>query len=611
MSTERRALLMRWPGGRATPWVMAALAVAGLAMTAGLSTYYVGLLALVGINALVGIGLACVLGTGSVSLGHAAFVGVGAYTCAILSRDLGVPTLLTLPISVLLCSLVAYGLGRITLRLKGHSLPLATLAWGIAIYVCLVAAIDVTGGASGFADVPALTVLGLTLDTRGITALTWLCVGLTYLAYCRIYRGRLGRIAKAMRAHATMATAFGADVPAIKLHVFVLSAALAALAGCLYAYLYQFLSPTSFDVHASFKYLIIVVMGGVAHPLGAILGAATFMAIELGAQYLFATVLGVPGQMETMLFGAMLILVLLRWPDGLLTWLAPRDAVAAAPAAEAPALPRLADTRAPITRIDAEGVSKRFGGLQALKNVSLSIPTGQITGLIGPNGAGKTTLFNALTAVSPASAGAIRIDGALLPARMRDVIRTGMARTFQHVQLVPTLTVLQNVMIGGTIDGRAGLASAALGLDRAEEAATAAHARHALTQVGLAELADRPVNSLPLGSQRLVEVARALVSRPDVLLLDEPAAGLRAGEKAQLVALLKRLRDEHGMAILLVEHDMELVMRCVDHIFVLNHGALLAQGDCQYIQHHPAVIAAYLGTDVDAELDALDTGAAA
>ncbi len=596
MNTETRTVRTPMPTRR-EPWVLAALALLGLVLISQLSTYYVGLLAMVGINALVCIGLSFVLGTGQVSLGHAAFVGVGAYTCAILSRDHGVPTLLAIPIAVLLCMAVAYVLGRITLRLKGHSLPLATLAWGVAIYVCFVAATDLTGGASGMADIPALNFFGVTLETHGITLLTWLCVGLVYIAYRRIYRGRVGRIAKAIRAQSTMATAFGADVAAVKMKVFVLSAALAALAGCLLAFYMRFLSPTSFAIGASFNYLIMVVLGGAAHPVGAILGAVVFVAMELGAQHLFANVLGVPGQMETMLFGAVLIIMLLRWPDGLLTWIKPRDEVFAAPPADAAALPQVADARAPIKRVDVDQVTKRFGGLHALRGVSVSVPTGQITGLIGPNGAGKSTLFNAVTAVAPATTGEVRIDGTPLPRFARDVIRTGMARTFQHVQLVPELTVLQNVMIGGYIDGRAGLLSSALGLDHKEEAVMAERARVALDQVGLLEAADRPIGSLPLASQRLVEVARALMSRPDVMLLDEPAAGLRAGEKAQLVALLKSLRDERGMAILLVEHDMELVMSCVDHIFVLNHGALLAEGDRRQIQTNPAVLSAYLGAE--------------
>ena len=229
--------------------------------------------------------------------------------------------------------------------------------------------------------------------------------------------------------------------------------------------------------------------------------------------------------------------------------------------------------------------------------MTLDIPPGRITGLIGPNGAGKSTLFNVMTAVLPASGGQVSLDGAALPARAHEVVRRGVARSFQHVQLVPELTVLDNVLIGGHIQGKAGLLSAALGLDRAEERRLAREARAALELVGLADEALRPAASLTLGSQRLVEVARALMARPGVLLLDEPAAGLRGPEKAVLVQLMRKLRDEQGMAVLLVEHDMELVMGCVDYLFVLNYGALLAQGERQEVQRNPAVVAAYLGAE--------------
>ena len=214
---------------------------------------------------------------------------------------------------------------------------------------------------------------------------------------------------------------------------------------------------------------------------------------------------------------------------------------------------------------------KRFGGLQALKDVTLDIPPGRITGLIGPNGAGKSTLFNVMTAVLPASGGQVSLDGAALPARAHEVVRRGVARSFQHVQLVPELTVLDNVLIGGHIQGKAGLLSAALGLDRAEERRLAREARAALELVGLADEALRPAASLTLAASGWSRW-RALMARPGVLLLDEPAAGLRGPEKAVLVQLMRKLRDEQGMAVLLVEHDMELVMGCVDYLFVLNYA---------------------------------------
>ncbi len=561
-----------------------------------LPTYYVGLLTLAGTNALVCIGLAFLLAAGQLSLGHAAFLGGGAYASAILARDYGIAPLLAIVIAVAGCAVVAYFIGRLTLRLRGHYLPLATLAWGIAVYVCFVAANGLTGGASGFSDIPPLGLFGIEFDTRAMGALAWIAVGLVFLAYCRIYRGRIGRAARAIKASPTMAAAFGVDVAATKIHIFVLSAALAAMAGGLYAYYMSFLSPTSFSIGVSFNLLIMVVLGGYLHPLGALLGVLAFTLIELGAQYLIANLLGIPGQMETMLFGFILIVALLRWPQGLLTWVRLAPARRSDPGASPPAPP--ARTAAPAGEgLRVQDIHKRFGGLHALKGVSLAVQPGRITGLIGPNGAGKSTLFNVMTAVLAASDGRITLDGQGLPTRPHQIIRRGVARSFQHVQLVPELTVLDNVLIGGHIHGKAGLLSAALGLDRQEERALAAKAHQALERVGLGAQAMQPVASLTLGSQRLVEVARALMADPVVLLLDEPAAGLRGPEKAILVALMRSLRDEQNMAILLVEHDMELVMGCVDYLFVLNYGGLLAEGDRQAIQNNPAVIAAYLGAE--------------
>ena len=305
-----------------------------------LPTYYVGLMTLAGTNALVCLGLAFLLAAGQLSLSHAAFLGGGACASAILARDYGVPPPLAILLAVAACAALAYVIGRLTLRLRGHYLPLATLAWGIAAYVCFVAAIEVTGGASGLSNIPPLRVLGMEFGTRAMGALAWAAVGLAYIAYCRIYRGRMGRAARAIKSSPTMAAAFGVDVAAAKIRIFVLSAALAALAGGLYAFYMSFLSPTSFSIGASFNLLIMVVLGGCLHPLGPLLGVLAYTAIELGAQYLIANLLGIPGQMETMLFGLILIVALLRWPNGLLTWV--RLKPPARPAAAGEADPRRA-----------------------------------------------------------------------------------------------------------------------------------------------------------------------------------------------------------------------------------------------------------------------------
>lgn len=563
------------------------------------SAYYVGLVAVVGINSIVVMGLALLMATGQLSLGHAAFVGLGAYGSALITLHYGVPVWLAIPCATTVCALMGYILAKLTLQLKGPYLPLATLAYGMAISVCFVASIELTGGASGLTGVQPLSFLGYALDTRWTAACIWIIVVLLVIGFGRIYQGRIGRVARALKSNVVMVSAFGVNVSATRTRIFVLSTALAGLAGTLYACYMQFLSPSTFSLMASINLLIMAVLGGVAGPLGAILGAALFMLIELSAQHIISKVLQLPGQVETMLFGAMLIVMLLKWPHGLLSLLrlderSEQQITNAGAAFLAPTSPQSMPGAAVLV---AHNITKKFGGLTALSDVSVRIPGGAITGLIGPNGAGKSTLFNVLTHVFPATSGTVTLNGAPLATTSQEVVRQGIARTFQHVQLVQELNVLQNVLIGGYINDRAGLVSAALGLDKQEEAKAEQEALQALKRVGLLDVAYTKASQLPLGSQRLVEVARALMARPSVLLLDEPAAGLRAPEKERLGSLLQSLRDKDGMTVLIVEHDMELVMGCADYLFVLNFGQLLAQGTPEEIQRNQTVINAYLGTD--------------
>jgi branched-chain amino acid transport system permease protein len=575
-------------------------AVIGLA-----PAYHVSLAILAGIDALAATGLIVLIQAGQVSLGHAAYVGLGAYASAILTRDYGLTPWLGLLAGAAVAALAALPLGFVALKLRGTYLPLATLAWGMAVYVILVAATPITGGSSGFDNVPPLSILGHDLGAgRGCAVLVWLLVFLATVSLARLLRSRQGRALRAIRNHEALAVAFGINPARAKIVVFVLSAALAGLAGALYAHQAQFVSPAPFGLGASFTLLIIVMLGGVGHPAGAVLGAITVALMNLTLQTLFSGFISRIGPVEPVAFGLLLVVLLLKWPGGLWSaleaYLPPSarrqggqpnglsNALRGRPATDA----RKAEPILELLHVD-----KRFGGLQALSDVSLRVLPHRILGLIGPNGAGKSTAFNIMSGLSRPTSGEVLIDGRSLEGRPWQVIGQGLARTFQHVKLVEGMSVLENVALGAFWRGNAGWIDCLTGLDRAEEAATLQAAGAALERVGLTAQADSLCSSLPLGRQRLVEIARAIAAAPALLLLDEPAAGLRAGEKAALAALLERLRSE-GMTIVLVEHDMELVMRSADWLVVLNTGRVLADGPALKVRNDPRVIDAYIGAGV-------------
>ncbi|MCL4697839.1 MAG: branched-chain amino acid ABC transporter ATP-binding protein/permease, partial [Burkholderiaceae bacterium] len=507
-----------------------------------------------------------------------------------------------LVVGVVLAVVVALVLGAITLRMSGHYLPLATIAWGLALNYTM-GNMGWLGKYDGLQGVPTIGLFGVDLGTgRGLHDLIWAVALVAALAVIRLLDSRPGRAIRSLKSGSMMAEAMGISTFRYKLTAFVIAAVLAALSGWLFAHFQRSVNPTPFSIAKGIEYLFMAVLGGIGNVWGAFLGSAVVRIVEDQLQVLLPRLIGTSGNFEVIVFGIVLVVVLKYAPEGLWAfvgrlapparrvpdWHGPQGA-AALPTRGKPARGELL--------LDVQAVRKQFGGLVAVNDVSFQIRAGDIVGLIGPNGAGKSTTFNLITGVLALSGGGVAFRGEPvggLPSRQ--IARRGISRTFQHVKLVPEMTVLENVALGGYLRSRAGTLRAMLRLDRAEERALFAEAERQLARIGMADKMHELAGNLALGPQRLVEIARALATDPALLLLDEPAAGLRHKEKAALGDVLRQLKAE-GLSILLVEHDMDFVMGLTDRIVVMEFGTRLMEGTPAEVQASPQVRAAYLGTE--------------
>ena len=565
-----------------------------------LPDFWITQLNYIGMYSMTVMGLVLLTGVGGLtSFGQAAFVGIGAYTTAWLTLNTGISPWLTLFIGMGLTAASALLVGLITLRMSGHYLPLATIAWGLSLYY-LMGNLDALGKYDGLLGLQSLSIAGFDIGQgRGFFVLTWAILLAFAAALLHLLDSRAGRAIRSLKGGSQMAEAMGISTFRYKVTIFVLAALFASVAGWLLAHFQRTVNPSAFGLKMGIEYLFMAVVGGVGHVWGAIVGAGLIRVLEDQLQVLLPRLIGTSGSYEVIVFGIALVVVLKYLPDGLWSMVGKRvpRQPRAVDWAQAEALPERAKPAAGELVLDVKKARMQFGGLVAVNDISFQIQAGQIVGLIGPNGAGKSTTFNLITGVLPATRGEVVFQGGNISGKpSREIARLGMARTFQHVKMIPDMTVLENVALGAHTRGRKGVLTAMLRANRAEEKQLFREAQRQLERIGMGDHLHEQAGNLAMGPQRLMEIARALCADPTLLLLDEPAAGLRHQEKQALAGVLRQLKGE-GMSILLVEHDMDLVMQICDHLVVMEFGTLLTQGPPAQIQQDPKVRAAYLGTE--------------